>query len=62
MPAMDESLEALQDSLELSNSELAAIYKKFCRADKERSGQIDVDAFYRMLGEKESCVISYIYP
>ena len=51
--------QALQDlTLELSNNELAAIYKKFCRADKERSGQIDVDSFYQMLGEKQSCVIS----
>ena len=54
VPIPDESMQKQIDLLKMDKKDLGRLWKAFKAYDKDKSGSIDVDEFYKMVGEKRS--------
>ena len=52
VPIPDESMQKQIDLLKMDKKDLGRLWKAFKAYDKDKSGSIDVDEFYKMVGEK----------
>jgi sphingosine kinase/serine/threonine-protein phosphatase 2B regulatory subunit len=53
-PPADDRIQRVVDALQLSKRNLAAMYRVFRRYDRDRSGTIDYEEFYKLIGEKQN--------
>ena len=54
VPIPDDKMQKQIDLLKMEKKDLGKLWASFKRYDKDKSGAIDVDEFYKMLGEKRS--------
>eukprot|EP00941_MAST-03F_sp_MAST-3F-sp1_P004461 g4461.t1 len=54
VPVADERVQKVVDHLQLEKVHLRKLFKAFSKYDKDRSGTIDLEEFYMMVGEKPS--------
>eukprot|EP00941_MAST-03F_sp_MAST-3F-sp1_P000499 g499.t1 len=53
-PPADARIQRVMDSLHLTKRNLAAMHRVFRRYDRDRSGTIDYEEFYQLIGEKQN--------
>ena len=54
VPVPDERMQKTIDLLRIEKKQLGTLWNKFRKHDVDRSGEIDIDEFYNMIGEKRS--------
>ena len=54
VPVPDERMQKTIDMLRMENTELGTLWALFRAHDADKSGEIDIDEFYSMIGEKRS--------
>ena len=54
VPVPDERMQKTIDLLRMEKKQLGVLWSKFRKHDADRSGEIDIDEFYAMIGEKRS--------
>jgi Ca2+-binding EF-hand superfamily protein len=54
IPIPDDKMQKQIDLLKMEKKDIAKLWKAFKSYDKDKSGAIDIDEFYKMLGEKRS--------
>jgi len=60
-PVPDERTQQTIDMLKMSAKDLGVMWQKFSKYDKDKSGTIDIDEFYKMIGEKRSLFADSIF-
>jgi Ca2+-binding EF-hand superfamily protein len=60
-PVPDELTQQTIDMLKMDAKDLAKIWQKFSKYDKDKSGTIDIDEFFKMVGEKRSLFAESIF-
>ena len=54
VPIPDDKMQKQIDLLKMEKKDLGKLWASFKRYDKDKSGNIDIDEFYKMLGERRS--------
>ena len=60
-PVPDERTQQTIDMLKMSAKDLGVMWEKFSKYDKDKSGTIDIDEFYKLIGEKRSLFADSIF-
>ena len=61
MPPPDEKTQAVIDNLHIDKKEIAQLWRRFTMYDKNQSGTIDVDEFYKMIHEHKNVFADSIF-
>ena len=57
VPIPDDKMQKQIDLLKMEKKDLGKLWASFKRYDKDKSGAIDVDEFYKMLGKSAPCLV-----
>lgn len=60
-PVPDERTQQTIDMLKMDAKDLGKMWQKFSKYDKDKSGTIDIDEFFKMVGEKRSLFAESIF-
>ena len=60
-PVPDERTQQTIDMLKMNAKDLGVMWEKFSKYDKDKSGTIDIDEFYKLIGEKRSLFADSIF-
>ena len=60
-PVPDERTQQTIDMLKMTAKDLGVMWEKFSKYDKDKSGTIDIDEFYKLIGEKRSLFADSIF-
>jgi Ca2+-binding EF-hand superfamily protein len=61
VPAPDKRVEEVMNTMKLEKKDIAMLWKRFSQYDKDKSGTIDVEEFYRMIHEKKNVFADSIF-
>ena len=60
-PVPDERTQQTIDMLKMTAKDMGVMWQKFSKFDKDKSGTIDIDEFYKLIGEKRSLFADSIF-